>query len=242
MVFKSAGCGVGFIWEDAIIKALSEFVERAAFQNSGAQNSTGFAAYPFIFRKERAKRKARALAYMEVVERYSWSQWLNRRQSAYKIKNTVSAKNKGFLQAIRRDFPSLLHVIIPKLSIRDIKLVILYAETENGLVCAAAARDTIVRAEQNALKELYIHACALYRMRHKRTIPQTPYEVKIDWISYQTQTFKKRLVFSGNESIHIPLTATFQDVKTEYEDTYVVQRCIIEGHDGGFLSADEIRI
>lgn len=236
-LFVGISCGAGHSWQSALIKAYSEYVERRSSSLSGAQSTTGFAAFPFIFRKKRAQRKARQNAYFEMVERYAWPEWFYNNKAQYQVRANISENNKKFYEAISSEINFLkLYAITPKLGKPNLKMVILYAATESGLVCGGAVRESEEKAEQNALKELYMHAAGLYRMRNNNVQAATNYEKRVDWISKQHPFLEKRLAFSGNEAIIIPSSVIFQDIQTEFHQFYVVQRCLFEGYDKKFIS------
>ena len=243
-IFTNIACGVDFSWYQAAIKAQSEYVERKAMQSSTAKSSTGFAAYPFIFRKQKAEHKARCIAYREMLERYTWPEWFENKNTAYELRRSVSKGNTRFFQGIEREFCfANFYAIWPRLADRDVKLVILYAQIEEGIVCAAAASTHGVSAEQGALKELYMHAIGLYRMRKHNIQPSTPYEKRIDWIGGQHKILENRLSFSGDQPIVIPFPIVFQSIKTEFSQAYVVERCVFDGYNKEFISeANEMYI
>ena len=116
--------------------------------------------------------------------------------------------------------------------------MIFYALSESGLVCGGAAHKNKEQAELSALKELYMHAIGLFRMKSQNLQPTTIYEKRVYWISEQHQTLQKRLTFQGNAAISIPFPITFQNIKTEFDQTHVVQRCVFEGHTKKFISEE----
>lgn len=238
-IFTRIACGVDFSWYKAAMKAQSEYVERKAYQSSTAKSSTGFAAYPFIFRKQKAERNAGRIAYREMLERYAWPEWFENKNTAYAVRHSVCKGNASFFQGINKEFCfSNFYAIWPQLADRDVKLVILYAQTEEGLVCAAAASKHKAQAEQGALKELYMHAIGLYRIRKHKIQPRTSYEKRVDWIGNQREILENRLSFSGDQPISIPFPIVFQSIKTEFSQAYVVERCVFEGYGKEFISED----
>src|SRR3990172_1510262 len=81
-VFAGVACGAGRSWRCAKSKALSEYVERKSC--SGLTN--GFAAFPFLFRKEKAQKKANENAWLEIIERYAWHEWFYNKQIFYELR------------------------------------------------------------------------------------------------------------------------------------------------------------
>lgn len=238
-VFASRSCGASRTWEIAVLKAQAEYVEREAVRAANAASSTGFAAFPFIFFKQRAIKQAKKYAYAEMVERYAWPEWFANNTIAYQLRSDVCDRNNSFYQAIQKEIEfSNLYIIQPQLELNDLQLVIIYAVSELGLVCAAAAHKNIEQAELSALKELYMHAIGLFRMKSQNLEATTIYDKRVYWISGQHECLQKRLSSQGNVPLSIPFSVIFQDIKTAFDQTHVVQRCVFEGYQKKFISEE----
>jgi ribosomal protein S12 methylthiotransferase accessory factor YcaO len=238
-VFASVACGAAHSWEIAVLKTQSEYVERKAVQAAKAGSSTGFAAFPFIFFKKRAINQAKTYAYAEMVERYTWIEWFHNRNIAYQLRNDVCSVNKPFYHAIQNEMQlTNLHIIQPKLALNNPQVVIIYALSEFGLVCGGAAHKNKEQAELSALKELYMHAIGLFRMQSQNMQPTTTYDKRVAWISQNYSILQERLMSQGNEAISMPFPVTFQNIKIDFEETHVVQRCVFEGYKKKFISED----
>jgi hypothetical protein len=238
-VFAGISCGASCSWNKAMVKALSEYVERRASNLLGIKSTTGFAAYPFIYRKKRAQVKARQNAYFEVVERYAWNEWFYNSDICYQLRNNVHKNNKSFYDGICNEVNiRKLYAICPKLEENRLKMVILYAVTDSGLACGGAVRQNEEKAEQNALKELYMHIVALYRMKSNNIQAKGNYEKRVFWISGQFDLLQKRLHSCGSQTICHPSPIVYQDIETEFHQVYVVQRCLFDGYDKEFISED----
>jgi hypothetical protein len=83
-----------------------------------------------------------------------------------------------------------------------------------------------------------MHAIGLFRMKDQNLQPTTIYEKRVAWISQHYKKLQERLEYQGNEGIAIPFPVTFQNIKTDFEQTHVVQRCIFEGYQKEFISED----
>jgi len=241
-VFASKSCGAGRSWEIAVLKSQTEYVEREAVRAVNVGSSTGFAAFPFIFFKKRAIAQAKKYAYAEMVERYSWPEWFNNEDIAYQLRSEVCEANKQFYQGIQKEMDfSKLYIIQPQL-VDNLQLVILYAFNEFGLVCGGAAHKHREQAELSALKELYMHAIGLFRMKHQGLQPTTVYDKRVYWISEQHQLLQKRLTQGnagqGKIGVSVPFPVAFHDIKTEFDQTHVVQRCVFEGYNKKFISEE----
>ncbi len=89
--------GMGASYEEAILKALSEWAERQAFFSQIESNSydsfrhtDGMGAYPVLFpvgwNRENAQKNARNHALCEALERFIWHQWWTQTSIGSKIR------------------------------------------------------------------------------------------------------------------------------------------------------------
>lgn len=230
-IISSTGtCGISQISTLAKIKAISEFVERDACKKNHTNTTSGFAAYPFIFNRKKALMCAKKNAFNEMLERYSLHMWTQK-----DIKHITQKKsetyNQNLYSAIQKEIPFLeYYKIIPSLmNIKDMVTVILYAKTEYGWAFGSAAADRVEKAEQNALKELYINCIGLYRIHRLQMVPSSNYEKQILWISQQNEFIQEKINSSGKDSIQIP-KALFRDINTQYDDCYVVIQCYFQDY------------
>lgn len=238
-IFTSVCCGAGATWPSALSKAYSEFVERKAFEKSDFTSTTGFAAFPYIFSKKLAIKKARRLAYLEMLERYAWQVWFANMNVSYRRPSSILEENSIFFEEFKKDIEILnIYKLLPSLADETVSMVILYAETPDGLICASSAKETELAAERNALKELYMHAVGLHRLKKDKILPTTYYEKRVFWISGQKKRLESRLKCTGSEKIVVPFPIKYENIPTEYSDAYVVQRCSFEGYDREFITQD----
>lgn len=103
----------------------------------------------------------------------------------------------------------------------------MYAKTKYGWTFGSAADECITKAEQNALKELYISCIAIYRMHKLQMVPSSNYEKQLFWISQQDELIQAKINNSSDTSIQIP-NALFRNINTKYSDCYVVTQCYFE--------------
>ncbi|NQY44160.1 MAG: hypothetical protein HRT87_12555 [Legionellales bacterium] len=225
-ISSTGTCGVSRILELAKIKAISEFVEREAFKNSGTKSSTGFAAYPFIFNASKAKEKAKVHAFNETVERYVLYQWDKKDDIKFEIYNSPHIQNKELYLAIQKEIAFLeYYKITPTLiNNQDTQAVILYAKTKYGWTFGSAANKCPIEAELNAIKELYMHCIGLYRMLEKQIEPQSNHEKQILWISEQDNLIQNKIHNIGKTPIQIP-NPLYKNIETKYNDCYSVEQC-----------------
>lgn len=227
IVSSTGTCGISQILELAKIKAISEFVEREFCKDNNVP-STGFAAYPFILNRKKALMYAKINAFNEMLERYSLHMWAENNIKYLKY-NEPEKYNQELYSAIQKEINFLeFYRIIPSLiNAKDIVSVILYAKTEYGWAFSSAADECVARAEQNALKELYMNCIGLYRINKFQMDPVTNFEKQILWVSHQEKFIQAKINSPGNNSIQIP-NALFRNIETKYNDCYVVIQCYFE--------------
>jgi hypothetical protein len=230
IISTTGTCGISQIPELAKIKAISEFVEREACKDSNASSTNGFAAYPFIFNRKKALIHAKKHAFNEIVERYSLRIWVENNIKHLKY-NEPEKCNQELYLAIQKEIPFLeFYKIIPSLiNAKDMVSVILYAKTEYGWAFGSAAAECVAKAEQNALKELYINCIGLYRIHKFQMSPSTYREKQLLWISQQGEFIQMKINNLGNDSIQIP-NALFRNIQTKYDDCYVVIQSYFENY------------
>ncbi len=228
IIFTSGTCGISQIPAAAKIKAISEFVEKDACRDNNVVSRTGFAAYPFIFSRKKSLINAKKIAFHEMIERYSLHMWTDNNIKYLKY-SKPEEYNKELYLAIQKEITFLeYYKIIPSLiNAENVVSVILYAKTEYGWTFGSAAAKSIRKAEQNALKELYINCIGLYRIhKHQMTLCSN-YEKQLLWISKQEKFIQEKINTSDNNYIQIP-NALYKNIKTKYDDCYVVIQCYFE--------------
>ena len=227
IISPNGTCGIAQTLELAKIKAISEFVEREFCKDNNIP-SNGFAAYPFIFNREKALAHAKQNAFNELVERYSLYMWAEHNIKYLKT-NAPEKYNQSLYSAIQKEITFLeFYKIVPALvNAKDIVSVILYAKTAYGWAFSSAAAECVAKAEQNALKELYINCIGLYRIHKLQMQPSSNFEKQLLWVSQQEKFIQAKINSLGNNAIQIP-NALFRDIKTKYDDCYVVAQCYFE--------------
>ena len=227
IISTTGTCGISQTLELAKIKAISEFVEREFCKDNNIP-SNGFAAYPFIFNRNKALIHAKNNAFNELVERYALYMWAENNIKYLKY-NIPEKYNQELYSAIQKEIPFLeFYKIIPVLTnTKTVIPVILYAKTEYGWAFSSAAAECVAKAEQNALKELYINCIGLYRIHKLQMKPSHNFEKQLLWVSQQEEFIQAKINSPGNISIQIP-NALFRNIKTKYDDCYVVTQCYFE--------------
>jgi hypothetical protein len=229
----------------ALLKALSERVERLAFR-SGYENkltscmterSDGFAAYPLFY--QNAVLKARESALAEAVERYVWAKWWDDETIAFKLESINSSANKQnilpYVSTVKNQCAlEEIFVIEPKIeNSNGLAVVILFGRLKSGGFISGGACGSIDDIKQTLLRsldELYRHGLAIEKIRLENTEPVTFYEKRLAYfgLGHGNHLIRKRLEAKGSESIILPKLEIDEVVKHELHDLFQVHRCYFE--------------
>jgi hypothetical protein len=228
--------------DTALLKALMEYVERAARRSSGeAESSNGFAAFPTALRRRsQAARTARLNAYHEAFERYVWARWWDEpkfEHLAQALEPEASPALKGFDRVIRKAVDVDRYVrIVPTVTASPGReghpaLVIVLAFLRGGGVLsggaagpAAAAGDVAYRA----FSELARHALGLERFVRDQLKARSFYERRLVYFGTGEgdKIVDARLQANGRAPIVVPTLSHDCEVTHRYRDIAVVHRCL----------------
>lgn len=229
----------------ALLKALSERIERRAFR-SGYENkikscmtprSDGFAAYPLFY--EYAAQKARESALSEAIERYVWAKWWDDEAitfksepialfvNEYKISPYVSlVKNQCALEEI--------FVIQPEVqNSNGFSVFILFGRLKSGGFVSGGACGPAESAKQSlmrSLDELFRHGLAIKKMLSERTVPVSFYEKRLAYfgLGHGNHLIRQRLEAKGSQSIILTKLEIDEAVQHDLSDLFQVHRCYFE--------------
>lgn len=229
----------------ALLKALSERVERLAFRD-GYENkitscmterSDGFAAYPLFY--ENAKSKARESALAEAVERYVWAKWWDDESIAFALDSISNYANNHKISpyvSTVKDQCGLeeIFVIEPKIeNSNGLVVVILFGRLKSGGFISGGACGFIGDTKQillRSLDELYRHGLAVKKIRLENTEAVTFYEKRLTYfgLGHGNHLIRRRLEAKGDKSIVLPKLAIDEVVNHELQDLFQVHRCYFE--------------
>ncbi len=229
----------------ALLKALSEGVERLAFR-SGFENkitscmterSDGFAAYPLFYGN--AESKARESALAEAVERYVWAKWWDDETIAFKLDSirnyVIEQKISSYVATVKYQCGlEEIFVIEPKVeNSSGLAVVILFGRLKSGGFISGGACGSIDDREQillRSLDELYRHGLAVEKICLENIEPVTFYEKRLAYfgLGHGDHLIRKRLEAKGNKSIILPKLEIDEVVKHELHDLFQVHRCYFE--------------
>ncbi len=247
MVASSVTTGMDQNLNIAALKALSEFMERSAFQEGfynknpfcQTERSDGFAAFPRLYPDHHDK--ARSNALNEAIERYVWATWWDNKNIAYEIES-INSEDKNYWKdsiAVIEEINSLvgikeLKVIRPKFfGYDDRELLIVACETLDGGVITGGAcglksnRDeTILRA----ISELGRHALGVFKSQTENLKPNSFYEKRLSYFMKEEgfSLYRDRLNQNGAEIIQLPNLEIDNEIKHEFLDLFYVHRCLFE--------------
>lgn len=229
----------------ALLKALSERVERLAFRE-GYENkisscmterSDGFAAYPLFY--QNAKVKARASALAEAVERYVWAKWWDDESIAFALDSISIYANKykvlPYVDTVKSQCDlEEIFVIEPKVENSNrFSVVILFGRLKFGGFISGGACGDIDDTKQILLRsidELYRHGLAIKKISLECTEPGTFYEKRLVYFGFGhgNHLIRKRLEANGSKSIVLPELAIDTVVNHKLQDLFHVHRCYFE--------------
>lgn len=211
----------------AKVKAISEFVEREAFFDcTDIQSSTGFAAFPYVWNRMRATRKARLYARLELMERFTVARWAREDNLKFLKSTQALQENDSFFSGIQTEITfQEYHRIMPVYAdSENINCVILYALTKLGWVFGSAASGSMVDAERGALKELYLNCIGLYRMKVKKVTPVYNYEKAVLSLSEDSALIRNKMASEGETALVVP-SLDYDIIPTQFQDNFVVVQC-----------------
>lgn len=229
----------------ALLKALSERVERLAFR-AGYENkitscmterSDGFAAYPLFY--ENADLKARDSALAEAVERYAWAKWWDDQTIAFKLESIGNSASKHSISpyvATVRDQCGLEEIFVIEPMIENsngLAVVILFGRLKTGGFISGGACSSVNDTKQvllRSLDELYRHGRAVEKIQLENVEPVTFYEKRLAYfgLGHGNQLISKRLEAKGTKLISLPQLEIDEVVKHELNDLFQVHRCYFE--------------
>lgn len=247
IISSTVTTGMDTSLEVATLKALSEFIERFAFQE-GYKNSNpycmtdrsdGFAAFPKL--DSNFKEETRENALNEAIERYAWATWWDNTDTRYTI-TEVSLENKDFwgdsIDLILEVDDMLgidsLKVISPNLNkFEDRQLLIIACELASGGVITGGACGKIENNPKTILRavsELARHALALYRAEVENYTPTSFYEKRLFFFASEEgfKIYKNRVDYNGDKSIDFTVLKIDSEIKHEFMDLFYVHRCLFE--------------
>ena len=123
---------------------------------------------------------------------------------------------------------------------KNIVFIIIYAKTNLGWAFGCASNSCPNKAEQNALKELYMHCVGLYRMKEKNISAKSALEKQTIWISFQGDLIKEKINSKGTKALNIP-DPLYKSIPSKYQNCFVVERCYFEGSENN-ISTDHKRL
>lgn len=235
-IAENGFCGMDMDQDVAILKALVECAERAAYREGFAKNdplclterSDGFAAFP-ISGVTQALAKARENALAEAVERFAWATWADDREISFALE---TAKHPILDEIDRWIALEHAYLVRPKFSFENLELQIYFVKLKGGGLVSGGACGKI--GDQNtslrALGELARHASAAKKLKHDGLQATGIYEERLMYMASAqgASHFAARLACKGTKTIAFPPLALDGMVTHSLSDVIAVHRCYFE--------------
>lgn len=220
---------------EALIKSISEYVERISFRHGKMKGyslcqtnrSEGFAAYPYLpFNKKKIIDIAREISVCESVERFSWPYfWLDKSigyqivDCKHPIQNCVFSLTG--IESIQHIFPAVKS---------DKILCISIAKTgPQGAILGASCSKNRNRAITGSIHELIKHYIGLKKIDSYPSI-QSNYIKRLHHLSkVGFSLYKERLSFKGTNTINLPRLEMDSLIPNPFDRYFVVYRTRFEG-------------
>lgn len=244
LVQESVSTGLAATSDLALLKALTEFVERQALCEAGRNGfsacqtprSDGIAAFPLVFNfSGSAAHAARANAYSEAIERFVWATWWDDLEISFDQSDVASVTSEvaELLAAIDVATPlRRLHVIRPACSLTFAKVFILIAELQGGGFVSGGAAG--IGDDQailfRASSELLRHSVAISRIRQGKANPESFYERRLAYfgLGLGDKLVRARLSRQGTKTIELPALKFDTPVPHSLSHLVAVHRCYFE--------------
>lgn len=230
----------------AVLKSLVERIERNAYTSGfekdlsscATERSDGFAAYP-VKASSNSKVTARSNAYSEAVERFVWSTWwddqtVGHEQFSLDESNTTPASLELIQELSKIIKIKKVTTVVPLISNSDQKVVISFAELENGGFISGGASGSAKESEitlYRGLCELIRHGIAAHHFIENNRAPKSFYEKRLHFFAFDPKgrvLLEKRLSANGTRSITLPKLAIDEEVPHHLSDLVYVHRCYFE--------------
>jgi hypothetical protein len=243
LIQESVSTGFAHSSDRALLKALSEYIERKALMEAGESGfeacqtprSDGMAAFPIVLNlPSRAKKIARANAYYEAIERYAWATWWDNPEIRFAEMTLKDLGDRGAVKnmiaaAMGSMVVKSVRIIEPELSNSNVRVLILLAELEGGgwLSGGAAGFADAAAILFRAAAELVRHANAVIRIRNGGRQAETFYERRVAYFGLGSgdKLVSARFRQKGSRGIKLPALRFDTPVPHSLEHLAAVHRC-----------------
>lgn len=230
----------------AVLKAISEFIERRAFRHgkqTGAafcqtERSDGFAAFPRSWHTEfTAHSDARTRALHEATERYVWAHWWDSPTVAHWMQDArLYASQASCETALLNALPAYIDLekiiaVVPKIKSSNRVLVILLCELKNGGFLSGGAcgfREHRKEIFMRASAELFRHALAHFRLNQTKRLPNDFYQERLAYFCTPEggQEVRKRIAMQGTDAVNLPDLEIDAEIPHCVSNLVLVHRCL----------------
>ncbi|NRA69072.1 MAG: hypothetical protein HRU19_31665 [Pseudobacteriovorax sp.] len=232
--------------ETALSKALSEYVERKAYQDGYASKDTscftrdscGFAAFPRYKNIDNPIGIVRSNAYHESLERFVWAKWWDEKSIGATIKQVNIDYFSTSSQMLLNELSGILEIesifsIQPNFDQKESSVVkIVFAKIKNAGYISGGASATVSESDTayyRAISELIRHGLAVKRMLDGYK-PNRFYEEKLEYFGtgQGNDLVESRLQKTSDRSILLPQLVIDQEIDHRFKSHYIVYRCLFK--------------
>ena len=230
----------------AVLKSISEFVERLAFKSGkkagiGAcqtDRSDGFAAFPRTWiTRAGAREEARTRALHEATERFVWAHWWDSPAIAHSIQDALiyaseSSSGTALLSSLPLfSSPRRLIAVTPHVAANDKLVILMLCELKGGGFLSGGACGYANRRKEivtRASAELFRHALAHSRMIETSRPPEGFYQKRLAHYCSPMgeEEVLRRLASQGTKAVRLPPLGTDADIPHAASDVVLVHRCL----------------
>ncbi len=257
LISESSSTGFADDPSTALMKALSEWVERSAYREGHKKQnpicmtdrSDGFAAFPAF--DSDAKTKARESAWYEAIERYVWATWWDDDGISFESQKIDSLSESLNLQTHIEEIKKQcalenVFIVQPQIELAEVKVVIVFGKLKSGGYISGGACGKSVDLKNIILRsfdELYRHGLAAKKINLENSKAKSFYEQRLAFFSlgHGNNLIRSRLEKKGTLKVNLPELAFDNVVSHSLEELFLVHRCLFKnqppfmgGHLGRF--------
>jgi len=245
VIHYSVCCGASRSLPMAVMKALSERIERRVFletiqdcPETRFDSTDGFAAFPILISDDQLARQcARENAYSEAIERFVWAKWWDNPDLGAKVTRISASEpidpvdEELLIEIDKVCALDSIWLIEPIVENPSVSPVILFGKLKDGgWISGGAAGVEASNVAFRAMIEMYRHAAAFKRMSRQNITPQSNYEKRLLFFAsgQGDNLVETRLSANGRDSILLPRLEIDRHISHKDSDLFSVHHCLFE--------------
>lgn len=234
-ISESVAMGIDRNPEVALMKALTEFVERKSMCETSdpiarlTARSDGFAALPKYYDNSFLRVQENALN--EAIERYLWAKWWDEPNTKFFLSDDfIFSDKEKMMLSFNLEKISSIHVIPTN---HESSLLILIAKINNAGYVTGGAAGNIKDKDQvfaRAFGELLRHLIVVTEMLDSKISPETFYEKRLYGFGtgLWNNLVEERLTKNGDILIELPELVANRVVEHDNSDFVLLHRCLFK--------------